>query len=283
VDAGAMILGAAQPSPYDALAGDWRRLQRRRLTAGALAAAAVFAAFAYAGALEFSRYADALRTLAQLAQDSTPPDFSRWREWGRPLLETLATGIAGTALGAALALPLSALAARNAGAPVWLNETVRFALGAVRSLPGLIWGVIFVAAVGFGPLPGVLALGAHSTGMLGKLFFEALEHVEPGPGAALRAQGASKLAVFRYAQLPQALPRLADALIYRLEHNLRAATTLGLVGAGGFGLEIVTAFHLFEYREASALILVLLALVTSVNFFGAALRRSLLHARPERK
>ena len=261
---------------YDALALRWRRRQTRRRAALAVGAAAVVAAFAYAGALDSSRYADAVPTIAQLAKDALPPDFSRWREWGRPLLETLATGVAGTALGALLALPLSALAARNAGAPVFVNETVRFWLGAVRSLPGLIWGVVFVAAVGFGPLPGVLALGVHSTGMLGKLFFEALEHVEPGPGAVLRAQGVSRLGVFRFALLPQALPRLTDALIYRLEHNLRAATTLGLVGAGGFGLEIVTAFHLFEYREAAALILVLLGLITTVNLLGATLRRIML-------
>jgi phosphonate transport system permease protein len=261
---------------YDALGAEWRRRRTRRLATIALAAATVVAAFAYADALNFSRYADAMPAIAQLTRDSLPPDFSRWREWGRPLLETLATGVAGTALGAALALPLSALAARNAGAPVWINEIVRFGLGAVRSLPGLIWGVVFVAAVGFGPLPGVLALGVHSTGMLGKLFFEALEHVEPGPGAVLRAQGASRLGVFRFALLPQALPRLTDALIYRLEHNLRAATTLGLVGAGGFGLEIVTAFHLFEYREAAALILVLLGLITTVNLFGSSLRRIML-------
>jgi phosphonate transport system permease protein len=132
--------------------------------------------------------------------------------------------------------------------------------------------------VGFGSLPGVLALGVHSTGMLGKLFFEALEHIDPGPAAALRAHGASKLGVFRFALLPQAMPRLADALIYRLEHNLRAATTLGLVGAGGFGLEIVTAFHLFEYREAAALILVLLTLITTVNIFGAAMRKMFLRS-----
>ena len=267
---------AASPAAYESLAVAWRRRQARKWMMSGSAAAAILAAFAYAGALDLSRYADALPTIAQLASESWPPDFARWREWGRPLLETLATGVAGTALGGLLALPLSVLAARNAGAPVWLNESVRFGLGAVRSLPGLIWGVIFVAAVGFGPLPGVLALGVHSTGMLGKLFFEALEHVEPAPGAALRAQGTSRLGVFRFALLPQALPRLTDGLIYRLEHNLRAATTLGVVGAGGFGLEIVTAFHLFEYREAAALILVLLALITAVNFFGAGLRRMML-------
>ena len=136
--------------------------------------------------------------------------------------------------------------------------------------------MVFVAAVGFGPLPGVLALAVHSTGMLGKLFAEAIEHADPAPGAALRSHGVSRIGVLRFALLPQILPRLADFVLYRFEHNLRAATTLGLVGAGGLGLEIVTAFHLFEYREASGLILVLLALVTLVNFFGAALRKSFL-------
>lgn len=272
-------MNAAAPAAFAPLAEEWRRRQIRAWAIFCCAGGAILAAFAYAGALDFSRYADALPTIGQLARNSLPPDFSRWREWGRPLLETLATGVAGTSLGGLLALPLAGLAARNGGAPVFVSEIVRFGLGALRSLPGLIWGVIFVAAVGFGPLPGVLALGAHSTGMLGKLFFEALEHVDPAPGAALRAHGASRLGVFRFALLPQALPRLADALIYRLEHNLRAATTLGLVGAGGFGLEIVTAFHLFEYREASALILMLLALITLVNFFGAALRRMFLYGR----
>jgi phosphonate transport system permease protein len=260
-------------------AGLLRQIRRRQWRGAAVAAPAVAllsAAFAYAGVFDLARYADAASTIATLARDSLPPDFARWRDWGRPLLETLATGVAGTALGAVLALPLAAVAARNIGAPFWLGRAVQLALNAVRSIPGLIWGVIFVAAVGFGPLPGVLALGVHSTGMLGKLFSEAMEHVDPAPGDALRAHGVSPLGVLRFAIYPQVLPRLADALLYRFEHNLRAATTLGLVGAGGLGLEIVTAFHLFEYREASALILVLLALVTAVNFAGAALRKGFL-------
>jgi phosphonate transport system permease protein len=253
-----------------------RSRQRRAAAFAAPALALVIAAFAYAGAFDLARYADAASTIVTLAGDSLPPDFARWREWGRPLLETLATGVAGTVLGAALALPLAALAARNAGGSRWLGRAVLLALNAVRSIPGLIWGVIFVAAVGFGPLPGVLALGVHSTGMLGKLFSEAIEHVDPAPGDALRAHGVSQLGILRFAIVPEVLPRLADALLYRFEHNLRAATTLGLVGAGGLGLEIVTAFHLFEYREASALILVLLALVTGVNFAGAAMRKGFL-------
>jgi phosphonate transport system permease protein len=269
---------AVTPPEFAELLGQVRRRQIRAAALAALAASLLASAFAYSGALNLERYADAAPTILTLARDSQPPDFARWREWGRPLLETLAMGVAGTAFGAALALPLAALAARNVGAPHWLGRAVLMTLNGVRSIPGLIWGVIFVAAVGFGSLPGVLALGVHSTGMLGKLFSEAMEHVDPAPGAALRAHGATRLGILRFAIFPQVLPRLADALLYRFEHNLRAATTLGLVGAGGLGLEIVTAFHLFEYREASALILVLLALVTAVNLVGAALRKGLLRS-----
>lgn len=275
---GPAVTEAAASDAFGELAARWRRRQLRIFGLSASAMIIIACAFAYTGALDPTRYADALPIISRLVIDATPPDFSRWREWGRPVLETLATGVAGTAVGAVFALPLAAAAARNVGSPLLLSQLVRLALNAIRSLPALVWAVLFVAAVGFGPLPGVLALGVHSTGMLGKLFFEALEHVDPGPGAAMRAHGASSIGVFRFAILPQALPRLADATIYRFEHNLRAATTLGLVGAGGFGLEIVTAFHLFEYREASALIVVLLGLVTIVNILGAAVRRRFLNS-----
>jgi phosphonate transport system permease protein len=257
---------------FSALLGQCRRRQMRVLAASLVVGLTLASAFRYADAFNFPRYADAGPTILRLAIDSLPPDFSRWRSWGGPLLETLAMGMAGTALGAGLALPLAALAARNVGRFALLGMGVRLSLDMIRAIPGLIWGVIFVAAVGFGPLPGVLALAVHSTGMLGKLFSEAMEHVDPSPGAALRAQGLSRPGVLRFAVLPQVLPRFADVVLYRFEHNLRAATTLGLVGAGGLGLEIVTAFHLFEYREASALILVLLGLVSTIGLFGAALR-----------
>lgn len=256
------------------LAAAHRRALRRR-AALALIGAVVGAAFAYAGLLDMARYRDFLRPIVTLAGDALPPDFSRWPNWGRPLLETLAMSIAGTALGLAGALPLGALAARNVGRR-WLGQPILFFLNALRSVPGLVWGVIFVAALGFGPLPGVMALACHSTGMLGKFCAEMLEHIEPGPVAALRAQGVGPTGVFRFAIWPQLAPRLLDVTLYRWEHNLRAATTLGVVGAGGLGLEIITAFHLFEYREASALIVVLLALVSLLNLFGAWLRWRLL-------
>ena len=248
----------------------------RRRTLGAAAVAAglaltIAAAFAYAGAFDFARYRGAVTTLLTLAGDSLPPDFSRWPLWGRPLLETLAMSVAGTVLAAVAALPLGMLAARRIG-PEWCLAPVRLFLNTLRSIPGLVWGVMFVAAVGFGPLPGVFALACHSTGMLGKFYAEIFEHVDAGPGDALRSHGVSRLGVLRFGVLPQCLPRLVDVTLYRWEHNVRAATVLGVIGAGGLGLEIITAFHLFEYREALALILVLLALVSAITLAGARLR-----------
>lgn len=252
--------------------GDLRRQQMRSLLRRAAAAALVLCAFWYAGALDLHRYADALPTLLTLIHDALPPDFRRLRGWGKPLLETVAMGLVGTVLSALAAVPLGLCAARNVVAHPLIGAPARMLLNVLRSIPELIWGVMFVAAVGFGPLPGALALAAHSTGMLGKFFAETLEHVEPGPSDALRSHGVSHMGVLRFSVLPQALPRLVDVTLYRLEHNMRAATTMGMVGAGGLGLEIVTAFQLFEYREACALIAVLLLLVTLISGLSALIR-----------
>jgi phosphonate transport system permease protein len=240
-----------------------------------LGCALVALAFVHAGALDGSRYAEALTTLATLAGDAFPPDFRRWPHWLTPVVDTLAMSVVGTLLGTLLALPLGALAARGIG-PRGTRPTLLLLLNTLRSIPGLVWGILFVAAVGFGPLPGIFALACHSAGVLGKLFAEILEHVDPAPGAVLRSHGVSALGVLRFSVWPQVLPRLVDAVLYRWDHNVRAAMTLGLVGAGGIGLEIATAFHLFEYREALALIIVLLGLVTCINFAGSSIRARLL-------
>jgi phosphonate transport system permease protein len=240
--------------------------------AGFLAAAlAIAAAFAYADGFNLARYRDALPTILVLLGDSLPPDFSRWQSWGRPFAETLAMSICGTVLAAGAAVPLGALAASGSGLPV-LGHAARLVLNTLRSIPDLVWGIMFVAAVGFGPLPGLLALACHSTGMLGKFYAEIIEHVDRAPGEALRCHGVSRLAVLRFSVLPQILPRLVDVTLYRWEHNVRAATVLGVIGAGGIGLQLVTAFHLFAYREAMALVLMLLGLVCAINMLGAWLR-----------
>jgi phosphonate transport system permease protein len=240
-----------------------------------LLTATLLCVLGYSSIFAFARYRDAFPTIATLFSDSIPPDFSRWRNWPQPILDTLAMSASGTILAALIALCVAPLSAR-ATSPAWLAVPVRFGLNALRSVPAVVWGIIFVAAVGFGPLPGALALACHSTGVLGKLYAETLEHVDPAPGNALRSLGVSQLSVLRFGVLPQVLPRLADVTFHRFEHNVHTATVMGLVGAGGLGLEITTAFHLFEYREALALILVLLALVTIINAIGARLRAYLL-------
>ncbi|WP_109120672.1 phosphonate ABC transporter, permease protein PhnE [Azospirillum sp. TSO22-1] len=266
-----MTAVTAPPSLLDTVVADGRRRFRRGVLLTALGIAAVLAAFLYTGGLSPERYRGTLTTILTLIGDSLPPDFSRWRGWGWPLLETMAMSVAGTALGAVAGLVLGALAARTV-VPGWVAGPVRLLLNTARSIPGLVWGVLFVAAVGFGPLPGVFALAGHSTGVLGKLYAEIIEHVDPAPGRALLSHGVSRLGVLRFSLWPQILPRVVDVTLYRWEHNVRSATTLGVVGAGGLGLEVVTAFHLFEYREAFALILVILALVTAINVAGARLR-----------
>ena len=254
-----------------AVLADGRRRAARAYAGGVAAVLVIVAAFAYADAFNLPRYRDALPTVLVLLGDSLPPDFSRWQSWGRPLAETLAMSICGTVLAAAAAAPLGALAAGGTGVPL-VAPAARLLLNTLRSIPDLVWGILFVAAVGFGPLPGLLALACHSTGMLGKFYAEIIEHVDPAPGEALRSHGLSRLAVLRFSVLPQILPRLVDVTLYRWEHNLRAATVLGVIGAGGIGLELVTAFHLFAYREAMALILVMLGLVTVINGLGGWLR-----------
>lgn len=270
-----MTLAASLRPEMAAILADGRRRQRGRMLSAGVGVLAIGLAFAYAGVFDIGRYKGAVTTILTLLGDAMPPDFSRWRSWGRPLLETLSMSVAGTVLGSLAGVPLGVLAARNIG-PRWLGGPIRLALNTCRSVPSLIWGVVFVAALGFGPLPGMFALACHSVGVLGKFYSEILEHVDPAPGDALRSHGVSSLGVLRFSIWPQIMPRVIDMTVYRWEHNARAATTLGVVGAGGLGLEIVTAFHLFEYQEATALIIVLLALVTLINAISGWIRGGLL-------
>lgn len=238
-----------------------------------------FMSMVYCGVFDVGRYEGAPRILVELAADALPPDFSRWRAWGWPLVETLAMSIAGTILGAVIALVLAMLAAQTTAPLQFLSGLLRILFNLLRSLPELVLGIVLVATVGFGPLAGVIALALHSVGMLGKFFAETIEHADTGPIEALRSQGTSAAQTFCFGVLPQILPRLVDLVLYRWEHNLRASTVMGLVGAGGIGLELVSALKLFEYREALALLILILALVTAIDLFGAWLRQRFVAAQ----
>ncbi len=134
-------------------------------------------------------------------------------------------------------------------------------------------GIIFVAAVGFGLLPGVLALGLHSVGMVGKFFAESIEHAHPAPIEAAQASGASSLQVITHGVMPQVFPQFADVTMYRWEYNFRASTVMGMVGAGGIGTELVGSLRLIDYPQVAAILIVILVAVTIVDGLSGLLRR----------
>jgi phosphonate transport system permease protein len=248
-------------------------LRQSLLVAGLLAICV--AALAIAGFFDAARFADGIPALAQLFSEMIPPDFSRWQHWLRPLVDTLAMSIAGTFLAVILSLPLALLAAPNTTPFPALGYSARLLLSFLRSVPELIMGIIFVAAVGFGALPGVLALALHSVGMVGKFYAEAIEHVDPRPLEAARSAGATRMQVITHAVLPQVLPQMADITIYRWEYHFRASTVLGIVGAGGIGFELIAALRLIAYDQVAAILLTILVCVVVVDSLGAALRRRL--------
>jgi phosphonate transport system permease protein len=251
-----------------------RAKDRRSLWYIAAGAAAVVLSLIYCDAADLRLYAGASDRFVTIVAEAFPPDFTRWRSWIVPLVETLAMSIASTAISALVALILGVLVARNLSPTTAVSALLRSIFNLFRSLPELVLGLVLVATIGFGPLAGIIALSLHSIGMLGKFFAELIEHADPGPIEALRAQGASRGQSFCFGVLPQIFPRVVDLTLYRWEHNLRASTVMGLVGAGGIGFELIAALRLFEYREALALLILTFLLVTIIDFTGGVLRKT---------
>jgi len=225
------------------------------------------------GLLDGNRLAEGVPDFIDLGGEMIPPDFTHWKSWLSPLFDTLAMSIAGTALAVIFSCGLAFFSAQNTSPHPLIYQLSRVLLNLFRAIPELIMGIIFVAAVGFGSLPGVLALGIHSIGMVGKFFGEAIEHVDEKPVEAVRSTGATPLQVLWHGYLPQVLPQMADVIVYRWEYNFRASTILGAVGAGGIGFELIASLRIMKYQEVLALILVILLMVTVVDFIGSRLRR----------
>jgi phosphonate transport system permease protein len=224
--------------------------------------------------LQWAQFAslDALRSMGRFLAEFVPPDTQPafLRKVAQGTAETLAMSALGTLLaalgGLALALP--------AGRPAPLARgAVRLVLNVLRAIPELVWAALLLISAGLGPFAGTLALAVHTTGVLGRLFAEALENAPPGPGAALRAQGASAAQVFFYATLPQVLPQLASYTLYRWENNIRAAAVLGVVGAGGLGQLLAFHMGLFHMGKTATILLAMLALVAAVDALSHGARR----------
>jgi len=192
--------------------------------------------------------------------------------WGSliaSLVETLQMSLIGTTAGVLLAIPLSAMAAENIG-PIWLRVPMRFCLNIVRTVPSLIWALLFVAAVGVGSFAGILALTFYSIGYLTKFFYEAFEAVDPGPPSALKEMGANGAQRFFNAVWPAARPAFLSSSLFMLEYNVRAASVLGVVGAGGIGFYLMM---FAEYRNFTAVLACLILLLVVVQIMDTVSKR----------
>ncbi|HVO92682.1 MAG TPA: phosphonate ABC transporter, permease protein PhnE [Terriglobales bacterium] len=187
-------------------------------------------------------------------------------------LETVQMALAGTFLALLAAFPLGFLAARNTTPHRLVYLGVRATLNLVRTIPDLALGLLFVAAVGLGPFAGTLALAIHTATVLAKLLSESVESIDEGVIEAIRATGARYSQILSFAVLPQIFPDLISFTLYRLETNIRAASVLGLIGAGGIGYLMNSSFRTFQYQEAAAIVLVLIALVMLVDYLSSRLR-----------
>ena len=240
----------------------------------ALLLAALLASFAGLG-LDFSGLTEA-RSLTQMGRFAAgffPPDFSaaHLAAIGRASLETLAMSALGTLLAAVLGLFLALPAAGRCG--VAAGALARLLLNALRSVPELVWAALMVLAAGLGPNAGSLALALHTAGVLGRLFAEALENAPPGPAEALRLAGSGRIAAFAYGTLPAVWPQLVAYLLYRWENNIRMASVLGFVGAGGLGQMLYLSLSLFQQAQAATVILAMLALVLAVDVLSGWARQ----------
>lgn len=222
-------------------------------------------------------------TLGQLLLPSPLPEAAsraRQRWWDNTFpqtvlgatLETIQMALAGTFLALLVAFPLGFLAARNTSPHPAVYHSVRLVLNLVRTIPDLALGLLFVAAVGLGAFAGTIALAIHTATVLGKLLSESVENIDEGVVEAIRATGAAYPQILSFAVLPQILPDLISFTLYRFETNIRAASVLGLIGAGGIGYLMNTSFRTFQYQEAAAIVLVLIALVMVVDYLSSRLR-----------
>jgi len=201
-----------------------------------------------------------------------PPDFTIWPEVWQGLQETLRIAVIGTFGGVILSAILGPLAADTI-APRWVTRPVRAALALMRAVPLILVAMLMVSAVGLGPLPGILAIVLHGTGMLAKFYAEAIEDVDRAPVAALDSTGATMLQRLRFAVWPQMAPVVLRDTIFRFELNLRESLILGIVGAGGIGFYIQTYIRSFQYPKAATVTLAVVAIVIVIELVNAALRR----------
>lgn len=265
---------AAAPAAGGVIRTPVTRRRVELIAVAAVMAALVPVALARTGASPAALWAGASDAWS-LAQRMWPPDFSESARYARALVETVFMAVAGTTLAVALSVPLAALAARTTTTGVLTNRVARAVVVFCRATPDIVFALLFIRLLGVGALPGVLAIGLHSIGMLGKLYADAIEDADPDPVEAVRSTGAGRLQVLSGGVLPQVAPGWISLALYRLDINVRTSVILGYVGAGGIGFELNRAQGQLVYPRVLAVVCFVAALVIVVERLSAVVRAAL--------
>jgi phosphonate transport system permease protein len=207
------------------------------------------------------------------AADFFPPNFTQWRLYLSEMLVTLQIALWGTVLAVVCAVPFGLLASANI-TPWWIHQPVRRLMDASRAINEMVFAMLFVVAVGLGPFAGVLALWVHTTGILAKLFSEAVEAIDPQPVEGIRATGATLIEEIVYGVIPQVLPLWISYSLYRFESNVRSATVVGMVGAGGIGVVLWEIIRGFYYAETCAVMIIVILCVGLMDVVSARIRKA---------
>ncbi len=213
--------------------------------------------------------------MATYAADFFPPKFTDWRLYLQEMIITVQIALWGTALAVVFAVPLGLLSSTNIS-PWWVHQPIRRLMDAARAINEMVFAMLFIVAVGLGPFAGVLALFVHTTGILAKLFSEAVESIDPQPVEGIRATGANALEEIVYGIIPQVLPLWISYSLYRFESNVRSASVVGMVGAGGIGVILWEIIRGFQYAETCAVMIIVIVTVTLIDVISARIRKTLI-------
>ena len=219
-----------------------------------------------------SLFSDSYRYFLDIFGRMLPPDFSNFKELLYSMIETIEIAILGTFIAIILSIPLALFSAKNISPNIFIFLFARIITVFFRAVPEFIIAMILVIAIGFGAMPGVLALGIHTMGFLAKFYAEDIEHVNKGPIEALKSSGASKGQIICFAVIPQIIPSFVANNLYILDRNIRMATMLGIVGAGGIGYELQSAFRMFEYPKVSAIIIIIFITIFLIDNLSSFIR-----------
>ena len=206
------------------------------------------------------------------ASEFFPPDFRDWRIYAKEMVVTVHIAIWGTLFAVIAAVPMGLLCSANI-VPAWVHQPVRRLMDACRAINEMVFAMIFIVAVGLGPFAGVLALAVHTTGTLAKLFSEAVEAIDPRPVEGIRATGSHPMVEILYGVVPQVLPLWLSFTLYRFESNVRSASVVGMVGAGGIGVVLFEVIRGFQYAQTCAVLIILAVSVTLIDLVSATLRK----------